>query len=483
MEMVCSYCHAKKFKSESPGICCKNGKAKLCQLEPPPQELLTYTSDDTSESKHFLSNIRKYNSCFQITSFGATSVVEQLGFPSTFTVQGKIYYKAGSLLLLPDQPPKFLQLYFIENVQIENDQRCSYNSGTRCQIVLNLQRMFHERNGLIKMFKTALEHMPTDEYKVVMRADRRPEGEHEWRCNNPQVNEVAVVISGNEFEQRDIVIQRRGELLQCISEMHRSYDGLQYPVIFPAVKMDIILTRDRSTQEQVKQLAGKFQRPCGNLNPNSPCMKDGKCTKKYPRKLIKETQTGNDSYPLYRRRAPEDGGVMGKLKICSNTEIEIDNSWVVQFSMLQSKMFHAHINLEYCNSVKSIKYVCRYVNKGSYMTVFGIRNEKTNDEVLRYQLGRYISSNEAVWRILGVPIHERHPTVEHLSIHLENGQRVYFTTESSPRMVDQPPNTTLTVFFQLCQQDPFARTLLYPQIPRYYTWKALRKVFCRRKVG
>jgi hypothetical protein len=118
MEMVCSHCQAKKFKSESPGICCKHGKVKLCQLQPPPQELLTYTSGDMAESKHFLSNIRKYNTCFQMTSFGATSVVEQPGFLSTFTVRGQIYHEMGSLLSLPDQPPKFLQLYFIGNEQV-----------------------------------------------------------------------------------------------------------------------------------------------------------------------------------------------------------------------------------------------------------------------------------------------------------------------------------------------------------------------------
>jgi hypothetical protein len=57
---------------------------------------------------------------------------------------------------------------------------------------------------------------------------------------------------------------------------------------------------------------------------------------------------------------------------------------------------------------------------------------------------------------------------------------VYFTTESAPTVVDQPPNTTLTAYFQLCQQDGFARTLLYPEIPRYYT---SRKISCRRKIG
>ncbi|GFY01774.1 helitron_like_N domain-containing protein [Trichonephila clavipes] len=48
--------------------------------------------------------------------------------------------------------------------------------------------------------------------------------------------------------------------------------------------------------------------PCGALNPSSPCMKEGKYTKKYPRALLKDTQINDEGYPLYRRRAPEDGG-------------------------------------------------------------------------------------------------------------------------------------------------------------------------------
>jgi hypothetical protein len=117
------------------------------------------------------------------------------------------------------------------------------------------------------------------------------------------------------------------------------------------------------------------------------------------------------------------------------------------------------------------------------MAVFAIGTERTNDIVMRYQLGSYISSYEAVWRILGFPIHERHPAVVHLSCHLENGQRDYFTTASVSAVVYRPPNTTSTAFFQLCQQDGFARTLLYPEIPRYHRWNTSRKIFGRRKVG
>ncbi|XP_023315517.1 uncharacterized protein LOC111693855 [Trichogramma pretiosum] len=109
----------------------------------------------------------------------------------------------------------------------------------------------------------------------------------------------------------------------------------------------------------------------------------------------------------------------------NNCEVEIDNRWIVPYSPLLSKTFKAHINVEYCNSVKSIKYICKYVNKGSDMAVFGIgAATEAHDEIEQYESGRYISSNEAVWRILAFPIHERHPTVTHLAVHLENGKPV-----------------------------------------------------------
>ncbi|XP_050065709.1 uncharacterized protein LOC126554705 [Aphis gossypii] len=166
--------------------------------------------------------------------------------------------------------------------------------------------------------------------------------------------------------------------------------------------------------------------PCGTLNQNSPCMMmDGKCSKRYPRTLISETITGNDGYPLYRRRSTADNGKSTIVKL-NQQDIEIDNRWIVPYSPILSKTFKAHINVESCHSVKSIKYICKYVAKGSDMAVIGIGAENSNDEVTQYQMGRYVSSNEAVWRIFSFPIHERHPSVVHLAVHLENGQRVRF---------------------------------------------------------
>jgi hypothetical protein len=47
-------------------------------------------------------------------------------------------------------------------------------------------------------------------------------------------------------------------------------------------------------------------------------MQDRKCVKKYPRELRQETITGDNGYPLYRRRKPDDGGHTVTLKLRKN---------------------------------------------------------------------------------------------------------------------------------------------------------------------
>lgn len=198
-------------------------------------------------------------------------------------------------------------------------------------------------------------------------------------------------------------------------------------------------------------------------------MVDDKCSKRYPRDLIAETITGNDGYPLYRRRSVADNGQSVVVKV-RGQNVDVDNRWIVTYSPILSKAFKTHINVEHCNSVKSIKYICKYVNEGSDMAVFAVTN--TNDEVSQYQMSRYVSSNEAIWRIFSFAICERHPTVVHLAVHLENGQGVYFNESNAADRAARPPPTTLTSFFTVCQTDDFARTLPYADMPRYYTWNA-----------
>ena len=120
--------------------------------------------------------------------------------------------------------------------------------------------------------------------------------------------------------------------------------------------------------------------PCGNFNPNSPCMADGKCSKRYPGGLVAETNKGNDGYPLHRRRSTADNGKSTIVKV-NQQYIEIDNRLIVHYSPILSKTFNAHINDESCHSVKSIKYIYKYVTKGSKMAVIGVGAENSIDEV------------------------------------------------------------------------------------------------------
>ena len=118
------------------------------------------------------------------------------------------------------------------------------------------------------------------------------------------------------------------------------------------------------------------------------------------------------------------------------------------------------------------------------MAVFGLQSKiKDIDEIVQYQAVRYISSNEAVWRILSLPIHERSTAVVHLAVHLQNGQPVYFSESNVQQRALNPPDTKLTAFFSLCKNDSFAIKLLYTEVPSYYTWNTKNKVFERRKQG
>lgn len=67
---------------------------------------------------------------------------------------------------------------------------------------------------------------------IIIRADKRPAGEHEWKYNAPVTDEITILMLDEQHERRDIGFQLRSGHLQRISETHRAYDPLQCPLIF-----------------------------------------------------------------------------------------------------------------------------------------------------------------------------------------------------------------------------------------------------------
>ena len=80
MNEECRFCIALKWKEEASGMCCSGGKVAIPSIDEPIEPLKELFSNETEESRRFLKNIRKYNTCLHITSFGADNIVSMSGF-------------------------------------------------------------------------------------------------------------------------------------------------------------------------------------------------------------------------------------------------------------------------------------------------------------------------------------------------------------------------------------------------------------------
>lgn len=82
--------------------------------------------------------------------------------------------------------------------------------------------------------------MPYDNHKIVIKADKTPAGQHARYFNAPTIDEVAIVVVGENLENQDIVLHRHSNQMQRVSETHRSYERYNILSYFGKVKMDII---------------------------------------------------------------------------------------------------------------------------------------------------------------------------------------------------------------------------------------------------
>ncbi|GBN27558.1 hypothetical protein AVEN_167654-1, partial [Araneus ventricosus] len=184
-------------------------------------------------------------------------------------------------------------------------------------------------------------------------------------------------------------------------------------------------TLDSRLHEIVK--ATMIHGPCGVLNPNSPCMADGVCTKGYPKQFREATAENIDGYPMYRRRDNTNHVII-------NGNV-VDNRCIVPYNLYLTKKYNAHINVEICSSIKSIKYIFKYVYKG-------------------HDCAKVVFENNG-------------------QVHLPDMQPVYFYDDEERRALERAAqrNTMLTAWFELNRTDPEANRYLYADIPKHFVWK------------
>jgi len=104
--------------------------------------------------------------------------------------------------------------------------------------------------------------MPADDYKIAVRADKTPIGQHVMQYNSPAIDDVANGIVCEEFDSRNIILHRRNGGVHLshlsVSETYRSYDDLQNPILFfsgeDGYHFNIKLRNPRTDEKRIRNL-------------------------------------------------------------------------------------------------------------------------------------------------------------------------------------------------------------------------------------
>ncbi|XP_074352461.1 uncharacterized protein LOC141691590 [Apium graveolens] len=220
--------------------------------------------------------------------------------------------------------------------------------------------------------------------------------------------------------------------------------------------------------------------PCGKDFSYSPCMVKGKCGRHFPKKYNANTFFDDCGFLVYRRRRTE-ASILKK-------GVLLDNLYVVPYNRDLLLRFHCHINLEVCNSSRSLKYLFKYCLKGHATAIMLLKKKnkkdtpnetttkaKSMDEIKNFLDGRYICVSEAAWRLLGFDIHHRFPSVERLYVLMEDEKCVLFKPHDDLGDVVERAKirfTKLEGWFEANKSFPEARQYTYEEFPTYFTWKA-----------
>ena len=131
--------------------------------------------------------------------------------------------------------------------------------------------------------------------------------------------------------------------------------------------------------------------------------------------------------------------------------------------------FNCHMNVEVCTTVKSVKYIFKYIHRGNGAAHIQIRQNYLNhDEILQHLNARYVVPHQAVFRIMQYKMREKSHTIIRLVVHLPLQQNVYYRDGNEQRALQVGRETTLTAFLKLNEEGENAHQFLYHEIPEHY---------------
>ncbi|SAL95592.1 hypothetical protein, partial, partial [Absidia glauca] len=203
--------------------------------------------------------------------------------------------------------------------------------------------------------------------------------------------------------------------------------------------------------------------------------------KHYPKTFRDETCLNEDGYPHYRRRDN------GRTYTYSRSNFTADNRHVVPYNPYLCQKYNSHINVEICTSSRAVKYLCKYVTKGSDRSIFGLVNQSNRgediDQIDDYQNARYIGPCEAIWRILKYQVQLHTPPVFRLDLHLPGEQLVRFEEDIFTEKLRQTAETASTGTKLLALWKARTNPPIKNVVSRMYTASILNmELYCLRLV-
>uniref|UniRef100_A0A0E0RC29 Helitron helicase-like domain-containing protein n=1 Tax=Oryza rufipogon TaxID=4529 RepID=A0A0E0RC29_ORYRU len=284
--------------------------------------------------------------------------------------------------------------------------------------------------------------------------------------------EVAAYVHVTEFQKRGLPHEH---FLLIMKSGFKITTPDQYDAIISAE------LPDESKYRELHRLVVKhmLHGPCGSLKKDNTCMVNGSCRFRYPRQFSNATQQGKDSYPIYRRRNDRRG-----VKVWGAA---LDNRWVVPYNPGLLMRFNCHINVEICSSIKSVKYLFKYLCKGHDRASFSVdvAGEQANvDEIRMFRDARFIGPAEAMYRIYHFNLFEVYPPVLQLQLHLPGMHMVTFRGSDNLEDVvarEAASRTMLTEYFRMNQVNSDANNYLYREFPEHFVWQKGEKIWTRRK--
>ena len=256
MDYICGKCGALMFKDElykpiakDPNhicfsLCCSYGNLKVPPVSKPLHLLMSLLSGNSPESRHFVKNIRAYNSAFAFASMTLTG--QEYEFqgkgPYCFRINGQIFHKISQLFPQPGNTHTFSQIYLYDS-ETEINTRLQLFTALQEKTMRSLQCMINSVNpyaGLYHGVRDLMNRDPTTDVRLVLRPSG--EGIDHRRYNIPTGSDIAMVIPVDDADQplnKNIVIYKTKEHhpsknnFMLIDDRNPMYDPLLYVLMFP----------------------------------------------------------------------------------------------------------------------------------------------------------------------------------------------------------------------------------------------------------